>query len=149
MSGLKRRLCIIKMADKEKAYVAAKFERKEDVKKIYEILRSRGYDISCDWTDHISIPDFRQNIPLGQQYAEEDINGVLNANIFIMLPLGTTVGANNELATAILGKRLFGKPSHIYIIEEEGARFGPFYVQKEITLKKNLEEVLKDLGICK
>lgn len=136
------------MEAENKVYVAAKFERQEDVRKIYDILRSKGFEISHDWTNHINLPDFRQNIPLGQQYAEEDINGILNADIFIMLPLGTTVGANDELGTAVLGKRFFGKPSQIYIIEEEGVRFGPFYVQKEITLKKNLEEVLQAMDAC-
>ncbi len=137
------------MAPKEKVYVAAKYERKEEVRKIYAALRARGYEIAYDWTNHIKISDFRQNMEMGQQYAEEDTVGVLNSNILILLPANTTQGANNELGIATLAHRLFGKPSRIYIVEEEGVRFGPFYVRKEVILKKTIDDVLKELDVHK
>lgn len=60
-------------------YVAAKFEERERVKKIYSLLTEAGHKITHDWTNEKESDDPRL-------LAEQDVTGVVTCDTFVFLP---------------------------------------------------------------
>ena len=88
-------------------YISGKWEERELVKQIYRRLEKAGHTITCDWTNHTEEDD---GYPT--QYAEDDIEGVRTADLFIGLFLTdhSYKGALVELGVAL------GRPVPVYII---------------------------------
>ncbi len=59
-----------------KIYVAGKWSESKGVKKVMEMLESRGHIITLDWTGHVH-PD------KSKEYAIEDIKGVRECDVLV------------------------------------------------------------------
>ena len=78
-------------------YLAACFSLKEKTRGLYQLIEEHDHTISKDWTSHKTTqpkenPD---GAILAQAYATEDIEGVRNCDVFILLadgPPGTVCG---------------------------------------------------------
>src|SRR4030042_4451469 len=68
-----------------KVYVAAPFERKQEVLDLYRLLKKKGHSISFDWTVHRQIKPFTENLEIARRDSIEDINGVKDSDLFILL----------------------------------------------------------------
>ena len=68
-----------------KIYVAARFEKKDIVRKLYEKLIKIGHKISVDWTSHEPIKPYEKNHKTSSNYSIEDINGVKSCDVMILL----------------------------------------------------------------
>jgi len=126
-----------------KIYIASRFHKKEEVKKLYKLFRDKGHKISSDWTLHKRIKPYKENQEMASKYAIEDVEGVKDSDIFIMISDNTGTGLYTELGVAIASCVEFGKPK-IYIIGDYKDRF-MFHFHPSINLKNNIEEVLKEI----
>lgn len=127
-----------------KFYIAARFTEKDEVRRIYDILVTKGHKIAVDWTKHKTIKPYDKNSKLAAEYAIEDMNGVINCDIFVLLTSENTgSGSSGELGAAILSKIKFNKPN-IYVI---GNHFGNnfFYFHPVVKMKRDINEVLEDI----
>lgn len=87
-------------------YVAGKTHDAARVKEVQECLISLGHTITYDWTpaverhgaDHEGAPLSRAQ---AERYAEEDIDGVREAQLVIVLPHERLVGTLIEIGTAL------------------------------------------------
>jgi len=68
-----------------KIYVAGKFEEKDQVLSLYKVLREMGHVVSYDWTGHKKLKPYQENQAGAAQYALNEFNGILDADIFIFL----------------------------------------------------------------
>jgi len=128
-----------------KIYVATKFQEKEKALGIIKELKELGHEISCDWTTHKSIKPYQNNQELAKRYSQEDINGVLNCDIFILIiddELGG--GMNIELGAAIASNLKSGKPK-IYVIGKYEKSMFAFHPSVKIrnSVKKVISEIEK------
>lgn len=93
------------MASSKKVYIAARFDRKDEVKELQTQLQAAGHTITGDWTVHESIGAHVRKQELARQYAVEDAEAVRSAEIVIVLiedykstgshiELGIAIGAN-------------------------------------------------------
>lgn len=94
-----------------KIYVASSFEQKEATKQAHELLERAGHEITLDWTTHkwLNGEDDDQKEVLYREYAVADVEGVMAADVFILL-LGErkSAGAHIELGIALGAmKRIF------------------------------------------
>ncbi len=126
-----------------KFYVAAKFESKQEVRKLYDLLKSKGHEITVDWTLHKAIKPYKENQELAKQYASEDINGLKDCDVFIIIGNDYGKGLHAELGAAILSNILFQRPL-IYAIGEHNTKC-MFYFHPSIKRKKDINEVLKEI----
>ena len=126
-------------------YVASRFGNKEFVRKIYEILQSKGHSITADWTQHKSIKPYDQNASMCGNYAIEDIGGVKDCDVFILVSGEGGTGMHTELGVAILSHILFGKPK-IYVAGEHNKN-SMFYYHPSVKRMEKIEYVFEDLGI--
>jgi len=86
-------------------YIASKLENAENVKRIANILKARGWEHTYDWTVHGSVQKCGEKRL--EDVAEKEIDGVRRAEIVIILLPGGR-GTHAELGAAIIsGKRIF------------------------------------------
>ncbi|HSX33185.1 MAG TPA: hypothetical protein VLF91_02500 [Candidatus Saccharimonadales bacterium] len=127
----------------ERVYIAASFEQRDEVRELYDKLRTEGHIITADWTVHQEIAQLdsvEEREALKARYAVEDTNGVRSASVFALL-LGPrkSTGAHIELGIA-LGARvaricLIGEPDQSQL----------FYDHPGITTVPNVEAFINSL----
>lgn len=128
-----------------KVYVAADFERKEEVRQIHERLKQMGYDISFDWTTHKPISPFSQNKEMAIQYSTEDLEGARNSDIFIMLH-GNGKTKFIEFGIVLERHKKEGKPV-IYVVGHPDQNM--VYSQTYVRIRDNIENVYHELELMK
>lgn len=75
-------------------YVAAPFGWRRRVKGIIESIEDGGHEVTVDWTDHLD-----ESTP--GEFAAEDIEGVKDCDVFVLLANGGSRGSHVELGAAI------------------------------------------------
>ncbi len=89
----------------ERVYVAASFEQRDEVRKMYDRLREAGHSITADWTTHSEITSLEspaEREELKRQYAIEDTEGVTSATVYVlMIGERKSTGAHIELGVAL------------------------------------------------
>lgn len=80
-----------------KFYIASKLENAENVKKLADVLKAHGWVHTYDWTKHGSVQ--KEGEERIKQVAENEINGVANADVVIVLLPGGR-GTHAELGAA-------------------------------------------------
>ncbi len=130
-----------------KFYIAARFNLMDKIKEVYKLLVEEGHEISLDWTEHKPIKPYDKNINTSKQYSIEDIDGVRNSDVFVLVSDEAGTGMYVELGVAILSNIIYGKP-RIFIIGENNTR-AMFYFHPSVERRENLEQVLSELDIIK
>ncbi len=135
-----------------KIYVAGKWSERENVKKVMEMIESRGHTITCNWTNHIA-PEriqngegcFNKDFDWAQNghktYAEEDLEGVKNCDVVVACMWSPDIfykGAWIEIGIAI------GLNKNIVIIGSNVTTV--FLGLKNITVVGSIEEALNIIG---
>lgn len=126
-----------------KVYVATRTSRKEEVREIYKKLIEMGHEITEDWTKHKSIKPYIKNQKMASKYAVEDINGVLDADVFILLCDEGGTGMFVEMGTAIT-MNLISKKTKVYVVGKYNDR-SIFFFHPSVIRKDTIEEVLEEL----
>ena len=128
-----------------KIYVATKFDRRDEVREIYKKLREHGHEITRDWTVHDPAARYGQYPEKAKQYAEEDVRGVQDCDVLIILSdQGGSIGMHIETGLALERNSKTGKPE-IYVIGEHTNR-SIFYFLPHIKQRSTLEEVIEELS---
>jgi hypothetical protein len=74
-----------------KIYIAAHLSLRDEVRNLYDLCRTHGHTITKDWTTHEAPLSHERDEKshLVTQIAQEDIEGVRSAEVFIILSDGT------------------------------------------------------------
>lgn len=99
--GFDRGDTLLFMEKMMKVYLASSFLNKEAARSAMNMLEDNGFTITTDWTVHEGLPE----LEVLKQEASEDLRGVKDADVFIMLWPGR-MGSNAELGAALA----YGKP---------------------------------------
>lgn len=127
-----------------KIYVAARFHDKEKVKEIYTLLKQNGHEISADWTWHTKFNPYSKHVQEVKSYATEDIEGIKNCDVFILLTSKEAgAGSSTELGAALSLTLQTDKPK-IYVIGEYIDE-NMFFFHPAVKIRKNVNEVLKEI----
>lgn len=103
-----------------KVYIAAPWGNKSEAKRAADLFEAAGHTITKKWWEHPEVPGYlvndEDNAELDEQ-AEQDMWGVIDAQVFVLLNLGKSEGKAVETGFAIMGKgKLFlvGKRSNLF-----------------------------------
>jgi nucleoside 2-deoxyribosyltransferase len=128
-----------------KVYLAGRFDERERVRSMQAHLRERGHEIIVDWTTHDPVGRHGERPDLSRAYAEEDLRGVVEADVFILLTSATVgTGTHTELGVAIREFQATGKPL-VYVIGDHTSR-SVMYFHPAVERRADLETVLRELG---
>lgn len=128
-----------------RVYVAAKFTEKEQVKSVYQLLQQAGHLIAQDWTKNSHLEPFSEHRDYTAHCAKKDMDGVLDADVFILLTSAElSPGASSELGAAIGVHLIFKKPD-IYVV---GPHFNNYFFSYHpaVMQKNSIQEVLACLA---
>jgi hypothetical protein len=127
-----------------KIYVAARFTEKETVLNLYNRLQKLGHVITADWTVHKNVKPYDENPDITGDYSQEDADGVLAADVFLLLTSPEPgSGVSAELGAAIASRQLTGKPL-IYVAGEHLAT-NAFFYHPLVERFNNLDDALAKL----
>ena len=127
-----------------KVYVAAPFERKSEVLDLHRLLKKKGHSVSFDWTVHRQIKPFTENLETARRYSIEDIDGVKDSDVFILLSEKEGCrGMHVELGAAILSNVRSGKPA-IFVVGDHNSG-SLFYFHPSVRRRETIEQVLKEM----
>lgn len=89
-----------------KIYVAAPWTHKAEAKAVAEQLEAAGHTITKRWWEHREVPgyltDDTSNDEELRQQAIEDVDGVIEAHVFVLLNLAKSEGKAVETGVALL-----------------------------------------------
>lgn len=124
-----------------RVYVAATFERKDEIRGLQRRFVELGHTISADWTGHKTIAHEAKKEELSKEYAVEDVDGVSATDLFILL-IGErkSTGAHIELGIA-----LGAKVPNVYVVGETNDP-SLFYYHPKVKRVKTIEEVFAKFG---
>jgi hypothetical protein len=84
-----------------KIYCASKFESKGLVQEVANLLKALGHEITFDWTVHDAAGKTAEELPAYLQLcAEQDLQGVLAADLLFLIDHPNCKGAYTELGAA-------------------------------------------------
>lgn len=135
-----------------KFYVAAKFARKKEVREIYRKAEKRGWTVTEDWTRHDKVEMKDIYLTIAEMRAHDDIEGVINADVFIMLADESGPGMYVEFGAAIAYNELMPDSAPIiYILCPEEMKFRSIffyhpYVRRVDIVEEIFEEAERLLG---
>jgi hypothetical protein len=128
-----------------KIYVASKFEKKDMVIDIYKQLTALGYTIAYDWTTHKPIKPYIENQELARQYSDNELKGISECDIFLMVTDENAHTMLMELGAALVKNFKTGKPL-VYAIGKWNDT-SPWFFNKRVkrfeTIKEAIEEIKK------
>lgn len=126
-----------------KVYVAGKFEDKPLIRELQEKLNAAGHTLAYDWTTHKPIKPYAENQDLASQYSVNELNGIINSDVFIYLSheKGTTLLMEFGAALALQKSR--GKPI-VYAVGDYNDR-SPWFFNPLIKRRNTIEEVISEL----
>ena len=134
---------MIKVMNKEKVYISARFNKKEEVIELGNLLTNRGYEVVSNWVSHKSIKPYEKNQDLAKQYSIEDITNSMSCDHFILLTNNAGTGMYVELGAAIGHNTEFGKPL-IYVVGDYINR-SMFYFHPVVNRVENIEDLIARL----
>lgn len=132
-----------------KFFISGQIDDADNIKTILAKVKKAGHTITHDWTatDTFlgSAQDKLSNLGESQVRAKNDIDGVINCDVYVLSSDNQNVGKGMyvELGAAIALSETTGTPK-IYVIGELN-HLSLFYLHPSVTLKKNIQEVLEDL----
>lgn len=129
-----------------KFYIASRTAKKDDVLAIYELIKEKGHEISYDWTSTWTMDrPYEPKAEMIGALAHEEIQGILNSDIFVIISDEKGTGMYIELGAAIAKNIETGSPK-IYTIGEHN-NTTVFHFLSCIKRKNDFSEVLEDLKI--
>lgn len=125
-------------------FVSAKFNDKERVKEAYDVLKQSGHAITHEWIHNRSSLPYAENKVFAARCAAEDFEGVLRADVFILLSHPEpSLGASGELGAAIASFSMTGAP-RIYVV---GPHFGVNFCfwHPAVQQVNSIEDILAEI----
>ena len=92
-------------------YFSSRTIHRESIKKIGEILKKHGHEVSFEWTDFDKLESFDKTYELSEKIR----NGIINSEIFVMISDKEGTDMYVELGIAIQNYKKMGNPK-IYSI---------------------------------
>lgn len=126
-----------------KIYIAAKFTIKEEVRKLFKLFEERGHEIHSDWTLHKTISPYEENQELARQYSIEDLSGVKESDVFILLSDENGRGMYVELGVAILSNMQRERP-RIFIVGKKNNN-SLFYFHPSVNRRETIGQVIEEI----
>ncbi|MCB9798274.1 hypothetical protein H6758_00945 [Candidatus Nomurabacteria bacterium] len=126
-------------------YVAGRYKKLEEIRKIYKILEEKKHTITNKWTEQHSIKPYQDNMDKVAQYLSEDFDGIDAADLFVLLAeyAADARGCHIELGYALRKRQIQGSPKIFVVYPQDNPSL--FYLHANITLVDSFEKFLESM----
>lgn len=128
-----------------KFFVTGRSSRVDEVERVFESIKRIGHEIVLDWTSFPMIKPYADNPIKASDFAQAQINGILEAEVYILLAHEDGTGVFAELGAALAVSQLQGNLKIFAIAESIPPAM--FHYHPLITWVKNLDEVFDILNL--
>jgi hypothetical protein len=131
-----------------KIYIAAKFDKQDEVSQMGEVFTQEGHVLMCDWTKDTPIArPYDLNSESVSERAQRDLDNVRASDIFILLTenKGGNKGMYVELGAAIDSFLEHGKPK-VFVVGDYIPQ-GFFFFHPVVNRRLTIEEVLNEIMV--
>lgn len=127
-----------------KIYIAAKLDRKKEVKAIIKKFEKSGHKIVVDWTEDAKLKKpYEDKKDIIRKRIERDVIGIKESDLFILLAsAGKNRGMYVELGVA-LGLNMVKNKPKIYVVGNYKL-YSSFFYHGKINRRENIEQVIKE-----
>ncbi len=107
-------------------------------------IEELGHEVSYDWTTHKPIKPYSQNAQMAAQYSNNELEGILECDIFIYLSdkKGTTLPM--EYGAALILAKKTGMIL-VYAVGEFNDK-SPWFFHPLVKRKDSIDEVIKEIS---
>ena len=114
-----------------KFYISAKWQLKDVVREMEDVLKRKGHEITSKWTERAYGRSYEENRDMSAEYSEEEVDEILESDVLIHLSdMEGGKGKYVDLGIALAGNALQGRPQ-IYVLGE-AANESQFYFHPEV-----------------
>lgn len=124
-------------------YISARFNNKEEVNKIKQIIEKNGHKVVSTWTEQKIIKPYNEKPRDSQKYAKLCLKEIEKSNVFVLLSDKEGTGMYFELGFAFYSF-LNKKSPKIYVIGNYLSR-SMFYFLPNVKLFPSINLVIHDL----
>jgi hypothetical protein len=129
-----------------RVYVASKFENKEEVRRVMEMLKDKGHRISYDWTDEDGAGKTGNDLAIYlRRCALEDRHGVLNAEALLLINYPNGCGMFSELGMALALNWITPNAVRILVVDRDRGPDNIFFYLKEVEHYATVEDAVRSL----
>lgn len=128
-----------------KFFVTGRSSNIPEVERVIAIVREKGHEITFDWPTLPMVKPYDENPDKAAAFASAAIDGLIKADVYILLAHFDGTGVFTELGAALALAQLHGKPV-IYAIATEIPP-AMFHYHPSITWKRSVEDVFIDLHL--
>jgi nucleoside 2-deoxyribosyltransferase len=124
-----------------KFYIASRTEQIPNVQKMFKLLLDKGQEVVFDWTqiEQVNRP-YSNHFIRTRKMANEEINAIKNADIFIIIGDKAGTGMYVEMGAALASN------TKVYAIGEYND-ITVFHFHENVIQKNTFDEVLVDLNL--
>ena len=112
------------------------------VEQAFKDIKDRGHEIAFEWTTLPMVKPYAENQEKAAEYAEKTLQGLLEADVYIIFLHKDGNGVFTELGVALASHSIKGIPRIFAIGDERGACM--FNYHSVISWKKSVKEILDE-----
>ena len=127
-----------------KFYVTGRSSDYSKVEDAFKQLKELGHEITFEWTTLPMCKPYEQNVETASKYAKAGIDGVIEADIYIIFVHEDGNGVYSEFGAALAANSINAKPL-VYAIGEEKAGAGMFNFHPAVVWFQSLEEIISTI----
>lgn len=127
-----------------KFYVTGRSSNYPLVQSTFAEIKARGHEVVFEWTDLPMIKPYAENQTRAADYSEQGIQGVVDADVYILFADREGNGVFTELGAALASHTIKGSP-RIFAINEANQDGCMFHYHPAISWKKSLEELFAEI----
>jgi hypothetical protein len=123
-----------------KFYISSRVKHKEEVRRVADLLKKKGYKNTLDWTKYEGLKPYDSNKERSKEFSLKVERAINECDLFILISDEMGTGMHTELGIAMQRALQEGAPK-IYIIGNYLSR-SVFYFHPVINKANKIEEIL-------
>lgn len=127
-----------------KFYVTGRSHSIERVKQAFAEIQERGHTVLFEWTALPMAKPYRDNQELAGTFAKDGIQGVVDADVYIIFLSTDGNGVYTEFGAALASHILRGAPKIYAVGGEEEKNSAMFAYHPAILYRKSVTEILDE-----
>lgn len=127
-----------------KFYVTGRSDNYERVVETFETIKKHGHSVTFEWTSLPMAKPYSENQELAARYAVESLQGVVDADVYMIFVHKDGNGVYTEFGAALASHVIQGHPI-IFAIGEAEKGAAMFNYHPAIQWRDSLDDVLQEL----
>ncbi|NBD73459.1 hypothetical protein GVX82_00240 [Patescibacteria group bacterium] len=128
-----------------KFFATGRSNNYERVREVFERVKAAGHEVTFEWTTLPMVKPYHHNQEQAAEYAKRGIDGVVEADVYLLFAHEDGNGVYTELGAALASNAIQGTPE-IYAIGEEAKWAAMFNYHPAIKWRGSAEEVLLEVN---